>query len=125
MAEPSVARHVLVIANRTAATPGLLAEIRRRAAEGPSRFTLLVPRTYWDADTEESAVTLELAIPLLEEATGDHVDGLIGDEDPVRAVTAALGQGNTTNSSCRRCHRTSHDGCTWICRLDSSGSGCR
>ena len=94
MAERSGARNVLVIANRTAATPGLLAEVRRRAAEGPSRFTLLVPRTYWDADTEESAVTLELAIPLLEEAAGDHVDGLIGDEDPVRAVTAALGQGN-------------------------------
>jgi hypothetical protein len=93
MAEPSGARSVLVIANRTAATPGLLAEVRRRAAEGPSRFTLLVPRTYWDADTEESAVTLELAIPLLEEAAGDHVDGLIGDEDPGRAVTAALGQG--------------------------------
>ena len=94
MAEPSGARDVLVIANRTAATPGLLAEVRRRVAEGPSRFTLLVPRTYWDADTEESAVTLELAIPLLEEATGGHVDGLIGDEDPVRAVTAALEQGN-------------------------------
>jgi hypothetical protein len=92
MAEPSGARNVLVIANRTAATPGLLAEVRRRAAEGPSRFTLLVPRTYWDADTEESAVTLELAIPLLEEAARDRVDGLIGDEDPVRAVTAALGQ---------------------------------
>lgn len=86
------ARNILVIANRTAATPGLLAEVRRRAAQGPSHFTLLVPRTYWDADTEESAVTLELAIPLLEEAAGGHVDGLIGDEDPVRAVTAALEQ---------------------------------
>jgi hypothetical protein len=94
MAEPPGVRNVLVIANRTAATPGLLAEVRRRAAEGPSRFTLLVPRTYWDADTEESAATLELAIPLLKEATGEHVDGLIGDEDPVRAVTAALGQGD-------------------------------
>lgn len=94
MGESSGVRNVLVIANRTAATPGLLAEVRRRAADGPSRFSLLVPRTYWDADTEESAVTLELAIPLLEEAAGGPVDGLIGDEDPVRAVTAALDQGH-------------------------------
>jgi hypothetical protein len=94
MAERSGDRNVLIVANRTAATPGLLAEVRRRAAEGPSRFSLLVPRTYWDADTEESAVTLELAIPLLEEAAGGQVDGLIGDEDPVRAVAAALDQGH-------------------------------
>jgi hypothetical protein len=94
MGEPSGVRSVLVIANRTAATPHLLAQVRRRAAAGPSRFTLLVPRTYWDSDTEESAVTLELAIPLLEEAVEGHVDGLIGDEDPVRAVTAALEHGH-------------------------------
>jgi hypothetical protein len=61
-------RNVLIVANRTAATPALLAEVRRRASEGPCRFTLLVPRPYWDADTEESGITLELAIPLLEEA---------------------------------------------------------
>jgi hypothetical protein len=84
----------LIIANRTAATPALVAEVHRRAAQGPSRFTLLVPRAYWDADTEESGVTLDLALPLLEEAAGDRVDGLIGDVDPVQAVTAALAQGN-------------------------------
>jgi hypothetical protein len=81
---------VLIVANRTAATPGLLAEVRRRAAAGPCRFTLLVPRSFWDADTEESAITLELAIPLLEEAAGSRVDGLIGSEDPYAAVSAAL-----------------------------------
>ena len=86
----SGARSILIIANRTAATPGLIAEIRRRAAHGPCRFTLLVPRPYWDADTEESAITLELAIPLLEEAAGGHVEGLIGDEDPMHAAAAAI-----------------------------------
>ena len=94
MAESSGVRKALVIANRTAATPALLAEVRRRTAEGPCRFTLLVPRTFWDADTDESGITLELAIPLLEEAAGGQVDGLIGDEDPVRAVAAALEQGH-------------------------------
>jgi hypothetical protein len=92
MAHPPGARSVLVIANRTAATPALLEEVRRRAAAGPCRFTLLVPRQYWDADTEESGITLELAIPLLEEAAGGHVEGLIGDTDPVRAVAAALAE---------------------------------
>jgi hypothetical protein len=83
-------RNVLIVANRTAATPALLAEVRRRASEAPCRFTLLVPRPFWDADTEESAITLELAIPLLEEAAGRRVEGLIGAEDPFVAVSAAL-----------------------------------
>ncbi len=90
MAQPSGAHRVLIIANRTAATPGLLEEVRRRAAEGATRFTLLVPRPFWDPDTEESAITLELAIPLLEEAALGRVEGLIGDQDPVRAVESAL-----------------------------------
>jgi hypothetical protein len=83
-------RNVLIVANRTAATPALLAEVRRRASEGACRFTLLVPRPFWDADTEESAITLELAIPLLEDAAGARVQGLIGGEDPFRSVSATL-----------------------------------
>jgi hypothetical protein len=83
-------RSVLIVANRTAATPPLLAEVARRAAAGPCRFTLLVPRPFWDADTEESAITLELAIPLLEDAAGGRVNGLVGGEDPFEAVSAAL-----------------------------------
>jgi|SRR5436189_4525555 len=80
---------VLVVAYRTAATPALIEQVRRRATESPCRFTLLVPRPYWDADTEESGITLELAIPLLEEAAGGRVDGLIGASDPFDAVAAA------------------------------------
>jgi hypothetical protein len=82
--------HVLIVAHRTAATPALLDEVRRRAAAPDCTFTLLVPRPYWDADTEEAGITLELAIPLLEEAAGGHVEGLIGNEDPYAAVAAAL-----------------------------------
>ena len=84
-------RNVLIVANRTAATPALLATVGGRAAEGPYRFTLLVPRAFWDADTEESAITLELAIPLLEEAAGGHVEGLVGADDPFQAVADAVG----------------------------------
>ena len=81
---------VLIVAHRTAATPPLLAAVRERAAQGLSEFTLLVPRPYWDADTEEAALTLELALPLLDEAAGGHVDGVIGDTDPFVAVQGAL-----------------------------------
>lgn len=84
---------VLIVAHRTAATPPLLDRVRARAAEGACHFTLLVPRPLWDPDTEESAITLELAIPLLEEAAGGSVEGLIGDSDPFHAVSGALASG--------------------------------
>jgi hypothetical protein len=85
---------VLVVAHRTAATPALLEQVRARAEAGPCRFTLLVPRPLWDADTEEAAITLELAIPLLEDAAGGRVEGLLGDGDPFHAVGEALADGD-------------------------------
>jgi hypothetical protein len=92
--ESSDARRILIVANRTAATPELIEEVRRRAAEGPARFALLVPRSYWDPDTEESAITLELALPLLDEAAGGHVEGLIGDNDAFAALSSAVESGD-------------------------------
>ncbi len=71
----------------------MIEAVRRRASEGACRFTLLVPRPFWDADTEESAITLELAIPLLDEASGSHVQGVVGDTDPFVAVSVALADG--------------------------------
>jgi hypothetical protein len=84
--ESSASARVLIVAYRTAATPLLLNAVRARARRSPCSFTLLVPRPYWDPDTEEAEATLELAIPLLEEAAGGHVDGIIGDTDPFIAV---------------------------------------
>jgi hypothetical protein len=82
---------ILVVAYRTAATPRLLEAVRDRARRGPCAFTLLLPRPYWDPDTEEAALTLELAVPLLEEAAGAHVEGVVGDSDPLVAVRELLG----------------------------------
>jgi hypothetical protein len=39
---------------------------------------------------EEAALTLELALPLLEQAADDRVEGLVGDPDPFVAVQDAL-----------------------------------
>jgi hypothetical protein len=88
--ESSTPRSILIVAYRTAGTPGLLDEVRRRANEGPCRFVLLVPRPYWDPETEEAALALELAVPLLEDATGGRVEALIGDTDPLVAVREML-----------------------------------
>jgi hypothetical protein len=88
--ESSTPRRVLIVAYRTAATPALLEAVRNRATRGPVRFTLLVPRPYWDPDTEEAALTLDLALPLLDEAADDHVAGLVGDPDPFVAVQDVL-----------------------------------
>src|SRR5881227_1809176 len=82
----SASARVLIVAHRTAATPLLLNAVRSRSARSACSFMLLVPRPYWDPDTEEAEMTLELAIPLLEEAAGGHVDGIIGDSDPFEAI---------------------------------------
>ena len=88
--ESSTPRSILIVAYRTAGTPGLLDEVRRRANQQRCRFVLLVPRPYWDPETEEAALTLELAIPLLEDAAGGQVEGRIGDTDPLVAVRETL-----------------------------------
>ena len=79
-------RRILIVAHRTAASPKLLAAVTERAARGPCKFTLLVPRPYWDPDTEEAAMTLELAIPLFDVAAGSHVQGIVGATDIVSTL---------------------------------------
>ena len=81
---------ILVIAYRTAATPKLIEQVRTRAEQGPCSFVLLVPRPYWDPETEEAAKVIELAVPLLEEAAGGRVEAEVGDTDPFVAVRTAL-----------------------------------
>ena len=81
---------VLIVAHRTAATPRLIEQVRARAGAGSCAFTLLVPRRYWDPDTEESDGTLALALPLLEEAAGAPVEGMVGAPAALEAIEDAV-----------------------------------
>ena len=88
-------------------------------------FALLVPRTYWDPDTDEAVVTLELAIPLLEQAAGGHVDGVIGDSDPFVAVREAVTNIGIDEILISTRRPGSHIGCAGTCHIAWSNSGCR
>jgi len=94
----SVAR-VLVVANKTAATPALIDAVRERAARGACEFTLLVPNATHglhklvdpeDQSENEAETTIELAIPLLEEAAGVPVDAMVGVPEPLAAIQDAI-----------------------------------
>jgi hypothetical protein len=96
---------VLIVAHRTADSPELLQAVARRADASACTFTLLVPARsralHSLADPEnhgigidlavgEAEARLELAIPLLSEAAGEAVIGVVGTHQPLAAVQDAL-----------------------------------
>ena len=90
---------ILVVANKTAATPALIEAVRDRAARGPAKFTLLVPNAAHglhklvdpeDQGSSEAEQTIELALPLLEQAAGSPVDAMIGVPEPLAAIQDAV-----------------------------------
>lgn len=74
---------VLVVANKTAATPALVAAVHERAAAGAAEFVLLVPNPAHLAfdrnspDLRQGDDVLEHALPLLEEAAGAEIEGRV------------------------------------------------
>ena len=97
--ESSSAARVLVVAHQTAATPPLIEAVRERAARGPAVFTLLVPKLApgmhkvvdaEDVGSEHEEKVISQAKPLLEEAAGAPVEGIVGDANPLDAVHDAV-----------------------------------
>jgi hypothetical protein len=90
-------RSYLIVANQTLAGPHLVSEARARAANGPSRFHLLVParhdaaRANWTEGEIHAHVQkrLDEALERFRRA-GLEATGEIGDESPVLAVGDVL-----------------------------------
>jgi hypothetical protein len=95
---PSWSR-VLIVASQTADSPQLSQAVAQRAQDGPCMFTLLVPGTvrilhrvidpdhHVDGDAE---ARVDAAIPVLSEAAGAPIVGVVGSPEPLRAVQDAL-----------------------------------
>lgn len=97
--ESSTPTRVLVVAHKTAATQPLLDAVRERARRDRCTFTLLVPNPahglHKVVDPEDQSASqaddaLGQALPVLSEAAGARVAGIIGDADPVAAVHDAI-----------------------------------
>jgi hypothetical protein len=100
MEQPRPAR-VLVVSDKTAATPELLAAMRDRAARGPVQFRLLVPNpAHAEAHllhperhdkAAEAERVLRQALPAFEEAAGGHIIGSVSiRHDPYDAIEETM-----------------------------------
>jgi uncharacterized membrane-anchored protein len=92
---------VLVVTDRTAATPELLEAIRKRVAHGPIHARVLVPNpapAEWHPrhperhdKVDEARRVLEAALPPIEEAVGGAVGGYVSiRHDPMDAIEETL-----------------------------------
>ncbi|HET8565144.1 MAG TPA: hypothetical protein VFL77_01595 [Solirubrobacterales bacterium] len=89
---------ILVVADRTADSPDLIAALRRRAERSPAGFTLLVPAVphglAWAADMKagwsEAVGRADRAATRIRQAGLELEEVIVGDPDPFAAVGDVL-----------------------------------
>lgn len=89
---------ILVVANRTADSPELIAALRERAGASPASFTLLVPAVphglAWAADMKagwaEAIVRADRAAGRMRGSGLELEETIVGDPDPFAAVGDVL-----------------------------------
>ena len=94
----STKQNILVVANRTADSPDLIAALRQRADRSAAGFTLLVPAVphglSWAADMKagwsEAVGRAERAAARIREEGLELDEVIVGDPDPFAAVGDAL-----------------------------------
>jgi len=79
-------RNILVVANVTATSDELIAELKAQAEREPAAFTLIVPATPFGGGREAAKGKLQEAIAQLREA-GLEAGGSVGNPDPLVAIT--------------------------------------
>ncbi len=87
-------RTVLVVANETVSTAGLVDAVRTKAAEGFWRFTLVVPAG--DGDRDPAERRLQYALALLAEA-GIDASGAVQPGGPLEAAKSVAAEENPTS----------------------------
>jgi hypothetical protein len=81
-------KHILVVANVTAASDELVEALKQKAAAQPARFTLIVPATPFGGGRAAADKALAAACERLR-SEGLEADGAVGNADPIVAVTEA------------------------------------
>ncbi|HET9676856.1 MAG TPA: hypothetical protein VFP21_05070 [Solirubrobacterales bacterium] len=91
-------KKILVVANKTADSPDLIAALRRHALDAPADFTLLVPAVphglAWAADMKagwsDAVARADRAAGRIREAGLELEETIVGDPDPFAAVGDVL-----------------------------------
>ena len=83
-------KRILVVANRTAATHRLLAEVNRRAHEEECDFVLLIPDV---TDRRRADWTLDRAVELMKREARGRVEGIVGGPHAFGSVRDAVSEG--------------------------------
>ena len=100
--QPAKPARILVVAADSTLDRSLLSAVARRAVRSPADFTLLIPAVARgfhrvvdpeDHGTDEAQAALEAAIPVMSQAAGAPVIGVVGGHDSYAAVWDALNFG--------------------------------